>query len=249
MALSFVGITYGTDLQAQEEDSTLGISVGITYWSNYYWRGTPYYSEDGAFFPTISYDVLKTGLVLSVSAELAEDWVFDNKAPQAVKDLNATDFGLDYSYTFADMVSLGAGAWYFHTWGTAGRFISWYLSASAVSIPLSPTLSFSHDYYTDSKEKEDFYVVLGISHTFALYEAVDLTLGASGGYYRAKSVDKNGISDIDLSAALSVTKGIITYSADFHYLIIPSKDYYDFAASGAKDINRFYSSFGISLSF
>jgi len=243
-----------TEIFAQEEAATeksessaIGISVGIDYWSNYLWRGSYWYQGDGAFFITASYDILGSGAVISVGEELSEDWMFDGD--ETLKDIHSTDFGIDYSYTFSDMLTLGVGFWYFMMWEPANSFGTAYVSLCLSSILLSPTLTYNHDFYPDKddlydEDFKDFYIQLGISHSFALYEGVALDLGAVGGYYKMTSGDLSGISDIDLSAGLSVTKGILTYGSSFHYVIVPSKDFY----GTAKDINRFYASFGVTCS-
>jgi hypothetical protein len=245
------------ETEAAEGDAGgIGLTVGLDYWSNYYWRGTPYFQEDGVFFPTVAYDVMGSGLVLTLGAELSEDWVFDGKpvdtsaSPDGVdnKDIHSTDFAVDYSTTIADMVSVGGGFWYFLTWNTDYNFMYWYLTAGLTSVPLSPTLTFYHDIYQESGDAKDFYVQLALSHGFELTKEAGLTLGVAGGYYNYDSYGLRGISDIDFSAALEIAVGIVTYTSSFHYIIVPTKDFYDYTAPGAKDINRFYASFGASVS-
>ncbi len=246
MMLASVTVMFAEDAKAK--DSGLGLSLGISYMSDYLWRGGDWYGGDGAFFPSLSYDVLGSGLTLSVSAELAEAYIFDGTETAAsgtnVKNLQATDFGLDYSCPIADKVTLGAGVWYFLLWDTDLSFMTFSGSVALDFLPLTPTLTYTHDYYTDSGDGKDFYIQLGGSHSFDLMKDVSLGLGAVMGYYYAESVDLKGISDIDLSAELSVTKGIVTYSGGFHYVIVPTEDFY----GTPKDINKFYATFGVSCS-
>ena len=77
-----------------------------------------------------------------------------------------------------------------------------------------------------------------VSHGLELMKDVSLDLGAMAGYYYADSTNQKGISDIDFSTALTVTKGIISYSAGFHYVIVPSKDFY-YGTDGGKNIQPF----------
>ncbi|PKL38975.1 MAG: hypothetical protein CVV44_08890 [Spirochaetae bacterium HGW-Spirochaetae-1] len=233
---------------AAEDSAGLGISAGVEYMSDYLWRGGYWYGGDGAFFPSLSYNVLDTGLSLGVSAELSDAWMFDGRDfynGTNVRDLHATDFGADYSYTFGDAVTVGAGLWYYLLWNNDYSFLSGYVSATIDMLPLSPTVTYTHDYYTESGDASDFYIQLGVSHGFELMKDASLDLGAVAGYYYADSTNQKGISDIDFSTALTVTKGIISYSAGFHYVIVPSKDFY-YGTDGAKDINRFYATFGVS---
>jgi len=232
--------------EAEADSSGLGISADLQYMSDYLWRGTYFYSGTGAFFPSLSYSVLDTGLSVSIVEELSEPWIFDGR--DTARDLHATDFGADYSYSFGDMVTIGAGLWYYLLWDNDFSFLSGYVSISADSLPLSPTLKYTHDYYTESKDAKDFYLQLGVSHSLELMKDVSLDLGAMAGYYYYESAAPTlkGISDIDFSSALSVTKGILTYSAAFHYVIVPSKDFYEASLDGKKDINRFYATFGVS---
>lgn len=252
MTLMLASVTVMFSRDARAEESGIGLSFGISYMSDYLWRGGDWYGGDGAFFPSLSYDVLGSGFTLSVSAELAEAYIFDgtDTVPGGtnVKDLQATDFGLDYSYSIGDKVTLGASIWYFLLWDTSLSFMTFSGSVALDFLPLTPTLTYTHDYYTDTGDAKDFYIQLGGSHSFDLMKDVSLGLGAVMGYYYADSVDLKGISDIDLSAELSVTKGIVTYSAGFHYVIVPSEDYYSASVTGKDDINKFYATFGVSCS-
>lgn len=246
MALALSSVTVMFIDEAKADETGLGLSFGLSYMSDYLWRGTNWYGGDGAFFPSVSYDVLGSGLTVSVSAELAEAYIFDGTKTVAsgtnVKDIQATDFGLDYSYTLGKMVTLSAGIWYFLMWDNDYSFMTFSGSVALDFLPLTPTLTYTHDYYTNSGDGKDFYIQLGGSHSFELMKDVSLGLGAVMGYYYCDSCDQKGISDIDLSAELSVTKGMLTYSGGFHYVIVPSKDFY----GTPKDINKFYATFGVS---
>jgi len=245
ICLSITIFVPGVMAQESEDSSDIGLTIGIDYMSNYLWRGSLWYGDDGAFFPSVSYDISDTGLTLSLSAEISEDYVFDpDSNKKAIEDIHATDFGVDYSYSIKDMATIGAGLWYYMMWDDSYSFISGYVSASLDSVFLTPTLTYSHDYYTDSEDGKDFYIQLGVSHSFELVKDASLDLGATGGYYYADSTDQKGISDIDFSAGLSVTSGILTYSSGFHYVLVPSEDFY----GTPKDISRFYASFGVSAS-
>jgi hypothetical protein len=227
--------------------------------SNYLWMVLRY-SGEGAFFPSASYDVLKSGLVVGVCGELSENWVGKDEN-KAVVGKHAFDFGADFSHTFAEAVTLGAGAWYYRCKDDDNSYASGYVSLAIDALPLKPTVKYSHDYYTgDSnvvgEEAKDYYVQLLLSHSVELIkDAASLDLGASMGYYHVRSfydgagdpIKLDGISDIDLSSGISVTKGIVKFGSSFHYVIVPSDDFkYD--TNGKRDINRFYSTFSASCS-
>ena len=170
---------------AAEEETAgpekLGLTFSLEYTSNYLWRGT-YWYEDGAFFPGISYGI--GDFTLSYTGEFSEDAVFDNKpvtksdGTTKVRDLHATDFGLDFSHTFGEMVTIGAGAWYylFHN-ETDLSYLTATVSMTLSGIPLSPFIAYNHDVYTGEGVKhkaEDFYIQAGISRSFELMEKVAL---------------------------------------------------------------------------
>ncbi len=238
------GIYTGT---ASAEGKSLGISAGIDYQSTYLWRGTYFYGK-GVFFPKVSYDVMGSGLFLSVWAELADDYLFDGDKTH--KDLQSTDFGIDYSKTFAEFITVGAGFWYFMLWETDYSFMYWYLSVG-LALPLNPTITIYHDIYQKEQANDgqysDIYIQLALSHAIELTKEASITPGAAIGYYRNKGFDRNGISDIDLKAELAVTKGMVTYTGGFHLIIVPTEDYYKVGTED--DIVRYYAKFGVSLSF
>ena len=239
--------------------SDVGLTVGLEYAGKSMWRGISIYEKEGAFFPSISYDVFDTGLSIGIVGEIVDEYVLDLKATRELRDLNYTDFFVDYSNKFG-LVTLGVGAVYYRAWNNDYSYSTGTISLTFEDIFLSPTLIYNHDYYFDSNldnQAKDFYIQFGISHSFDLIQdAVSLDLGAIAGYYSSSLDNDNktsGISDIDLSVGLTVANGIVEYFAGFHYIIVPSKDYYyslDFYGGGLKkDRSRFYSAFGVSCSF
>jgi hypothetical protein len=242
-------------------DKGIGLTVGLDYLGKNMWRGIPVFTNgvsiDGAFFPYISYDILDTGLSLRAEGEIAESYIIDGN--KTYKEDNAINFALEYSNKFG-IVTLDAGAWYFMVKNSDWSYSEFYVSATLEDIILSPMVKFTYDYYYSDKElyvkekAKDFYIQLGISHTCDLAaDVASLTFGALGGYYKSTAFKTSGISDIDLSAELEVKNGPVTYSAGFHYLIVPSEDYYysgeSYNGKLIKDRNRFYSTFATSYSF
>ncbi len=252
--MALVGACAVPQLKAEEAaDYGLGITAGVQYMSNYLWRGTYWYEGEGAFFPSASYDVLGSGLTVGICGELSENWVGKDEN-KAVVSKHAFDFGADFSHTFAEAVTLGAGVWYYRCKDNDNSYASGYVSLAIDALPLTPTIKYSHDYYTGDSdivgdEAKDYYVQLLLSQSVELVKDVaSLDLGASVGYYNVESfyAEQKGISDIDLSSGISVTKGILTFASSFHYVIVPSDDFKYY--NGEEDINRFYSTFSVSCS-
>jgi hypothetical protein len=138
IALLIASSITGTAVAQPKEDAAkknepVGLSTSLDYYSNYLFRGTKFFNGDGAFYPKVAWNIFNSGLILSVSAEIASSWVFngfDNKPGKYVLDssLNfvrknlkfnhaayatqSLDVGADYSYTIRDAVTLGASVWY-----------------------------------------------------------------------------------------------------------------------------------------
>ncbi len=128
---------------AGKKSEPIGLSFGLDYYSTYLWRGTKFFSGDGAFIPKVSWNVMGTGLVLSVAGEIASSWVFngfknkpgkyawrfDSSGSPYRRQLNfnhlayathSLDAGADYSYTINDAVTIGASVWYWWYFNSAG---------------------------------------------------------------------------------------------------------------------------------
>jgi hypothetical protein len=133
ITLLFVALLFSTvfaeeKAAVEKKSEPIGLAAGIDYYSLYLFRGTKFSSGDGAFYPKASWTVFDTGLVLSVSSEVASSWVFNgfshkpgkysflvNSMPSFNQIAYATqslDFGADYSYTINNAVTLGASVWY-----------------------------------------------------------------------------------------------------------------------------------------
>ncbi len=222
------GIAFAEEKAAAEKKSEpIGLAAGIDYYSLYLWRGTRLFSGDGAFYPKASWTIFNTGLVLSVSSEIASSWVFNgwwkkpgrydytldssgnfvrrplnfNHAAYATQSL---DFGVDYSYTVKDAVTIGASVWYWWYFNSrrAREYarpqvdglnrvsyvdISFLTTTVSVGLPIvpyiNPAVSLTHDYYTGLERGGDYYVQLALSHPFELTKEVTVTLGGTAGYY------------------------------------------------------------------
>lgn len=163
-------------------------------------------------------------------------------------------------------------------------YFDFYLSAAIDTLPLTPTFSITYSHFTDKRmyrgdfvyynpltgqttpgdgKNGDWYFQLGIEHSFELANATFLDLNAVAGYYYKRAIVPKSpdISDIDLSAGISTTKGIVAFTGSFHYVIVPGTQFKSYTLEGTddpitmtrvyplvKDIHRFYARFGASVS-
>ena len=260
------------EARAQQGDgprqAVIGLTARLDYYSTYLWRGTYSYGGDGAFLPSLSYDILRTGAVVSFIGEFSESYFFEGEKSdrnQTAFAAHGLNFGLDYSRTLDSAVTLGAALWYYwyfnsSTSDAANRTDYTFLMARGYvkmdSVPLTPVLAVNYDYYTAIRRGGDFYVTLGVSHEFALADSVSLALSLGAGYYyqnTAKTTTyagsdvietpvKKGFSDITALAILKFSQGRLGISAGFGYIAVPAETWHK-----GQDIHRFYATFGASL--
>lgn len=241
----------GAAKENEEEDKSIGLSFGIDYYSKYIWRGIDFYDGDGYFYPAIYWDVFDTGLSLTVAGEISSSWVFNGftkkpdkyyfedwslswiyKKRKQVVDYafanHGIDFGIEYSYTFENIITLGANFWYYWYYNSPyAREMAWttieslnmvkkwdtsYFSAG-VNVGLdfvpwiNPTIAVFYDNYHGYERAGDYYLQAGISHEFVLVEdVVTMTPSVTAGYYWGRTFGYNnwylasqGGLDFDLS--------------------------------------------------
>jgi hypothetical protein len=222
----------------EEEDKSIGLSFGIDYYSKYIWRGIDFYQGDGYFYPSISWEVFGSGLTLKAAAEISSSWVFNGftKRPKKYyfedydwaleslyrkkKQVNAyayanhgLDFGAEYSYTFENIITLGANFWYYWYYNSKyAREMAWpkveslnivkkwdtsYFSVGANigldCVPwINPTIAVFYDNYVGYKRAGDYYLQLGFSHEFVLVkDVVSITPSITAGYYWGRTYGYN----------------------------------------------------------
>ncbi len=257
--LTTAGNSYAQDAGSAESKPAeskgaepVGLSFGVDYTSTYLWRGTYWYNGDGAFFPSVSFE--KGGLSVGYTGEYSEDKVTRKDTEVSNPDYgigayHAADFGVNYSHSIGDAATIGVGVWYFHFYNE--KTLSFYtgtVSLSLDKLPLTPTLAYNHDYYTDSGDKKDYYITLGLSKGFEIKDA-GLSIGVTAGYYNSDSCDTKGFSDITTSLGVEASYGAVKFSGSFNYVFVPSKDYYEATIyTGTKDKHRTYANFGASVS-
>lgn len=251
--LSVPGLYAQEEPAAEEKEAGLGLSAGIDYWSDYFWRGLDFYGKNEAvIFPWVSYSVLDTGLSLTVSGENNIEMIGDNK-DDTNKGYYALDFGLGYTYSIEKIVTFGANGWAYWYYRSKDKLMAdcgHYYNASYFTligsatfdiVPiLTPTISYSHDFYiskhatTTGERFKDFYIQLALDQNFELTKETALDLKLWGSFFSNKSSKKwsstqsgkIGISDIGTSLKVSTTAGIVTFYGQINYAYVPDRDFY-----------------------
>jgi hypothetical protein len=298
----------------QEEEKAIGLGFSINYYSKYIWRGIDFYQGDGYFYPSISWEIFGTGLKLTAAAEVASSWVFNgfrgepkryylddfsgsvwHKKQKKINHYAYANMGLDlsaeYSYTFENIITLGASFWYYwyynskearemawtkiesynivKKWDTSYFSVGFNIGLDCVPW-INPTIAVFYDNYYGYKRAGDYYVQLGFSHEFVLVkDVVTITPGITAGYYYGRTygydnwylasldgVDfdvstdfiwrqhvalKKGVSDIDPSVTVSVTKGGFTFTSAFFWVITPAKSWYK-----GGPVHKYYAQVGLA---
>lgn len=246
----------------EKKSDPIGLSFGTDYYSNYLWRGTKFFDGDGAFIPKLAWNAFNSGLVFTAAMELSSSWVLNgfsekpgkydysidssgklvresdkyNKFAYATQSL---DFGVDYSYTFNDAVTVGAGVWYWWYFNSrhASEYahpridglgmkshvdISFVTTTVFIGLPIvpfvNPILSVTHDYYTALRKGGDYYVQMGLNHPFELTKEVALMPALTVGYYYNKTAESTRYTlmvdpetmDLDRTASISYSGGTRT---------------------------------------
>lgn len=271
-AAFFVAVSIFVMPKAQGEERGIGLSAGVDYFSNYFWRGVDFYGENrGVFFPFVNLNLGQTGLSLGYLGEYSSEVAGDG-ATDTEKLWYGADFGLNFSYTIAEAVTIGAKVWYYWYYNSADQnkkinannhdesFATGTVSLAVDALPLTPTIIYNHDYYIDDYEGtretgEDFYVQFQLSHAFRLTPQAALKLTAGIAYYNQATAElesnpeskkKKGISDILAAADLSVTAGGVTIHGCLNYAYVPDEDWYRDATTGIPNKHHWWSGFGAS---
>jgi len=256
----------------QAEGRAIGLSAGLDYFSNYFWRGVDYYGENrGVIFPFVNLELGQTGLSLGYLGEYSSEVAGDG-ATDSDKLWYGADFGIGFSYTIAEAVTIGAKVWYYWYYNSVDQnkkinandhdesFATGTVSLAVDALPLTPTIIYNHDYYIDDYEgtretDEDFYVQFQLSHAFQLTAEAALKLTAGIAYYNQATAElendpsskkKKGISDVTAAADISVTVGGATIHGSLNYAYVPDEDWYRDATTGIANKHHWWSGFGAS---
>lgn len=252
-----------------EGGSPIGLTAGVEYWGNYFWRGLDFFGNDGVFFPYVYFSPGNSGLSLMYMGQYASETLGDGTGktdPAPGTGLNAyqgAHFNLAYKLTIANAVTIGASAWYYWFYKSEdelGYDQSWAegtVSLSINALPLCPTISYTHDYYVDEnatvngngvrgegEQGRDYYVKFALSHSFQLVSGSTLALGASAGYFNYESNRKKGFSDIVASAKLATSAGPVSLFGQMNFAYVPDDD---FNSEGDNEY-RWWANFGVAFS-
>lgn len=188
-AVMMAMLLYGAYAWAEEEGPSGGADVGIL--SQYVWRGYALSDSSLVIQPSISAGY--KGFGLNLWGNLDTDY-YDTG-----KDFNETDLTLSYDKSFG-MVGLGLGYIYY---GLEGEDTQEFYASVSLDTILAPTLTVYRDYDLF----DSWYVLLGVSHSFALTEEVSLDLGGSVSYYSYDDSEYSGLHDGLISASIAVPIG------------------------------------------
>lgn len=285
IAIFFTAVFAASNLNAQNQNSGIGLKIGLDYISNYMTRGEYVFgnteAQGGYFFPSAFFDVFGTGLTLGIRGEIHEAWIGGRSEEKEfagqIRQLHSVDFNADYVYSIKEIVTFDLGGWYYRYktptsfYGEKYSYFDFYISAALDAVPLTPTVALTYSHYTNKAfyrgfrddgsgnrvpadgKNGDWYLQLGIEHSFELATATYFDLEGTVGFSRNNAIQpkSDDISDIDLSAGISTTQGIVTLMSAFHYVIVPGtqlKYYEKENGEKIKDIHRFYARFGVSVS-
>ena len=254
-----------------------GVDYVSNYIQRGWYMNDGFQFNNGFFFPYVFYDLFNTGLSIGIRGEIPEMMIGTSKedsdyvaihpkkrtGKEQKKYSRFIDFNLNYTYNLKELFDFSIGAWHYHTetteiWPNVRNesYYEYYFFINAIAIPLSPIAKvyyatmWGHN-WIPSSERREIAVRLNFSHSIELFHNTSLDFVSEGGYTR-RWHDRGilgDISDIDLSAGVSTTTGIITLSSSFHYVIVPgvTKKYNNYNLK-IIDIHKFYSQFGISFS-
>ena len=236
-ALVFTMAFTAVELKAQ--DSDIGLTVGVDYMSNYISKGKYVFSGNsgngGAFFPYASYDVLSSGLSVTVMGELSEVYFGNSKEEKIgalplpwraiLKEQQTLDFNLEYEYKFENLMTINAGIWYYWYKTLTGvnlletrignpSYFDLYTSIAVDAVPfVTPLVKFTYmyqiddDYYFDGASRSDFYVQAGIQKSIELTKTIFLDLGALVGLLHERQNKDSSTLDIsDIDLSAGLTK-------------------------------------------
>lgn len=270
---TFIGAMMIATTGSGNERDGIGLVAGVDYFNSYFWRGDFVYGEGrGVFFPFADLVFSDPGITLSWCGEYASEAVGDG-ASEEEKIWYAADFAVGFSRTFMEAVTVSAKVWYLWYYSSSDQnrklygyshdesFFSGTVSVSLDALPLSPALIYSHDYYVDDygggrSVGRDCYVQFQAKHVFELSDHASLTLLGGISYYNNEASEnpedesthvRRGISDMTVSADLSVKAGIVTVHGCLNYAFIPDEDWNRYYTD-EKDAHRWWSGFGVSCS-
>jgi len=273
--MGLLGLSAYAAESKQQEEAKLGLSAGVDYYTDYFWRGSDFYGENrGVIFPFANYAFGESGFTIGYLGEYSSE-VLGDGASQFEKIWYGADFSIEYAHSFGKTATVKAKyiyQWYYNSAeqnrkqqlndGYDESFMTGTVSLTIDALPLSPTLMYSRDYYVDDydgrKERgKDYYVQALFKHALALNEGSTLALSGGISYYNMESAEissdpgtfkKRGISDVTLAADLSVQKGGATFHGCMNYAYVPDSDWYRSGPGAKANRHRYWAVMGASYS-
>ncbi len=176
----------------------MSAEASVTFASKYVWRGQ-LLNDDPVVQPSLTLGY--KGLSLNVWGSIdTTDYAGDGEAG----NIQEVDYTLSYGFSPMEGLDLEAG-WILYDFPGADDTKEVYISATASSLPLSPSLSVYYDY----DEVKGFYVSAGISQAIPVrVEKLSVEISAAVGWgdrdYNAAyfGINDSGFSDISLTASI-----------------------------------------------
>ncbi len=234
LMLGKVGNVYAGEESGILQDSPVGVSADIAINSKYIWRG----------FTLDDDPVMQQGIYVSFYGFTLSVWSSLDMKGKDDLDSDEVDYGVDYTYE-TDKFSLSAGHTSYNFPEIDGKSREYYLGLG-LNIPLSPTLTWYHDYGKEEKGGGNGdYTVLSLSHSIALGTSpVTLDLSGSVGYNNKLFIEgKGGDYNVGIGLSIPLTENF-TLSPNINYSV-PFGDLKK--SSDGDQEEKFYG--GITLSF
>lgn len=244
---------------ADEEGGVLdevSLKVGADLYSKYVWRGM-LLTDDPVVQPSLTLGVAGFSFNVWGSIDMTdvnEDTPGDLFSPDGpTYRMQELDYTFSYGFSPVDGVDLELGYIHYTFPGTVFERTEEVYAKVGVAVPyLAPSLTV----YWDFDEADGIYATLGIGHTFALNEALGLSIGGSIGYGDKNyhefyfGPDSNRLSDYKVTASLdyAVTDNFsVSFIAAYTDFISGTIE--DAAEVGYGDSGNFYAGLSFGFSF
>lgn len=156
-----------------DEEKSWSLDLAVDYADTYLFRGVTLLGDEGVLQPHAAFGIGNFNIWY---------WGYIGDQPDSPLSYREHDFGVDYTFSIGEKVSLTAGALtylYNEDVEVGLEFLDtyeWYVIA-AIDVPLSPTIS----YYRDFDEVGGGYLSIGVSHGWELGK-VSPTVSLSAGF-------------------------------------------------------------------
>ncbi|MCO4755124.1 MAG: hypothetical protein KC478_11625, partial [Bacteriovoracaceae bacterium] len=263
--------------QTQVDPIPKNFNTGLSYRSKYYWRGQWFYGASaGIFLPYVSY--ANNDLYLYMGGEIGENLLLgesdtnESGFGEVEKDWQGLDFGVVKTFEISkDVLDISLGGWYFWYFKSQdignddidNSFADLRLSLVFKSLPLTPTLTYSHYIRSDSdyskRTAEDYYITLAASKEFNLDANATFTITGDINYWNYASKEESplygnqgevpsGISDSVFKFVFSWVHNDTTFTAGMNYAHV-FHEKFDYTQGDEFDRNKFWSTIGIDKAF